>query len=258
MLTYLPTIPTFTRPRERLDPADQGLPFGDVDRMGRLVDAERAADVGVEPLLVQDERDLVDARRVDRRHDGVDGHVALQGDLALQALGDGLVAAADDHVGLDTPAPQLGDRVLGRLRLLLPRHQIRHQGEVDVAHVVPADVTAELADRLNEGDDLDVADGPADLDDHDVDVLVGQAPDPVLDLVGDVRDDLHGAAEEVAAALLRDDRAVDAAGRRVGALGQVLVDEALVVPEVQVGLAAVLGRRTPRRAPRGSWCRGRR
>ena len=82
---------------------------------------------------------------------------------------------------------------------------------------------------------------PADLDDDDVDVLVGQAPDAVLDLVGDVRDDLHRAAEEVAPALLLDHGAVDAAGRGVGALGEVLVDEALVVPEVEVGLAAVLG-----------------
>ena len=49
------------------------------------------------------------------------GDVAQQGDLALQALGDGRVAAADDDVGLDAPAAQLGDRVLGRLGLLLAR-----------------------------------------------------------------------------------------------------------------------------------------
>ena len=61
------------------------------------------------------------------------------------------------------------------------------------------------------GHDLDVADRAADLDDDDVDVLVGQPPDAVLDLVGDVRDDLHRPPEEVAAPLLLDDRAVDAA-----------------------------------------------
>ena len=180
-------------------------------------------------------------RCVDGRDHGVDGHVALQRDLALEALGDRLVAAADDHVGLDTAAAQLGHRVLGRLGLLLPRHEEGHQGQVDVADVVAADVPAELADGLDEGDDFDVTHRAADLHDDDVDVLVGQAADAVLDLVGDVRDDLYGAPEEVAPALLGDDRAVDAAGRRVGALGQVLVDEALVVPEVEVGLAAVLG-----------------
>ncbi len=161
--------------------------------------------------------------------------------LRLSALGDRLVAAAHDHVGLDSPAAQLGHRVLGRLGLLLPRDQEGHQRQVDVADVVPADVPAELADGLDEGDDLDVAHRAADLDDDDVDVLVGQAADAVLDLVGDVRDDLDGAPEEVAPPLLRDDRAVDAARRRVGALREVLVDEALVVSEVEVGLAAVLG-----------------
>src|SRR5918996_1573807 len=70
---------------------------------------------------------------------------------------------------------------------------------------------------------LDVADRAADLGDDDVDVVgLGDQADAVLDLVGDVRDDLHGAAEVVAAALLADDRVVDRArghvrrARRVG------------------------------------------
>ena len=43
-------------------------------------------------------------------------------------------------------------------------------------------------------------------------------PDEVLDLVGDVRNDLHRAAEVIAAALLLDDALVDLAGREVVAL----------------------------------------
>ena len=113
---------------------------------------------------------------------------------------------------------------------------------MDVQHVVPADVLAHLADGLEERQALDVADRPADLDDHHVRVAVApDADDPLLDLVGDVRDDLDRAAEVVAAALLGDDRGVDAAGRDVGALGQVLVDEPLVVPEVEVRLRPVVG-----------------
>ena len=56
-----------------------------------------------------------------------------------------------------------------------------------------------------------------------------------------MRDDLDRAAEVVAAALLGDDGLVDAAGGDVGELGQVLVDEALVVTQVEVGLGAVVG-----------------
>ena len=51
----------------------------------------------------------------------------------------------------------------------------RHQRDVDVEDVVAADVLAELPDRLEEREDLDVADGAADLGDHDVDVVVGEA-----------------------------------------------------------------------------------
>ena len=138
---------------------------------------------------------------------------------------------SDDHVGLDADAAQLLDRVLGRLGLeLAGRGQRRQQRDVDVQHVRAADVLAHLADGLEERQALDVADGPADLDDHDVRVAVARdARDALLDLVGDVRDDLDRAAEVVAAPLLGDDRLVDAAGRDVAQLGQVLVDEALVV-----------------------------
>ena len=65
--------------------------------------------------------------------------------------------------------------------------------------------------------------------------------DPVLDLVGDVRDHLHGVAEVVAAPLLGDHRGVDLAGGDVGLGRQVGVEEALVVADVEVGLGAVVG-----------------
>ena len=70
---------------------------------------------------------------------------------------------------------------------------------------------------------------------------LGDQRDPLLDLVGDVRDHLDGAAEVVAAALAADDRVVDAAGGDVGGAAGVGVGEALVVAEVEVGLGAVLG-----------------
>ena len=70
---------------------------------------------------------------------------------------------------------------------------------------------------------------------------VGEAADAPLDLVGDVRDHLHGLAEVVAAPLGGQHGLVDRAGRGVRVLDRGLVDEALVVPEVEVGLATVVG-----------------
>ena len=91
---------------------------------------------------------------------------------------------------------------------------VGHEREVDVHAAAPADVDRELADRLQERQRLDVADGAADLGDDDVDVLaLAHELDAVLDLVGDVRNDLDGAAEVVAAALLADHRVVDRARR---------------------------------------------
>ena len=108
---------------------------------------------------------------------------------------------------------------------------------------VPApDVVAELADGLEEGKALDVADGPADLGYDHVDLGIARHPgDALFDLVGDVRDDLYGPAQIVALALLADDVVVDGAGGDVGVAGEALVDEALVVPQVEVGLGAVVG-----------------
>ena len=98
---------------------------------------------------------------------------------------------------------------------------------------------ADLADGFEERQRFDVADGAADLDQADVE---SAAPvDAALDLVGDVRDHLHGAAEVVAAALLADHALVDLAGGDELLRGQAGADEALVVAEVQVGFGAVVG-----------------
>ena len=80
------------------------------------------------------------------------------------------------------------------------------------AQLIAADLVPQLSDGLEERERLDVADGAADLDDHQVGGLgLGERLDPLLDLVGDVRDDLHRLAQVVAAALLRDDARVHGA-----------------------------------------------
>ena len=72
-------------------------------------------------------------------------------------------------------------------------------------------LVAELADRLEERQALDVADRAADLAEHEIEALIA-VEDEILDRVGDVRDDLHRGAEIVAAPLLGDDVLIDAAG----------------------------------------------
>ena len=138
-------------------------------------EVQHPAHVVVEAFVVEDERDLVERRGVDVGDDAFFGHVAELRDLRLQAQRDRPVGAADDRVGLDAAAAQLGDRVLRGLGLLLARGaDERHERDVHVEDVLAADVLAELPDRLEEREDLDVADGAADLGDHDVDVVVAR------------------------------------------------------------------------------------
>ena len=104
------------------------------------------------------------------------------------------------------------------------------------------DLAAELAQGLEERQRLDVADGAADLGDDDVGRRrLGCAADARLDLVRDVRDHLHGRAEELALALLAQNGLPHGACAVRRIAREILVDEALVVADVEVGLGAVLG-----------------
>ena len=213
----------------------RGRPAGSVDA------AELLADDFVEPLLVQQQRDLVDVVGVHRGDHRALLDVGEQRDLAALLGRQRVLAAAEQHVGLDADRAQLLHRVLRRLGLDLARgRDVRDQRQVHVEHVVAPEFDAELADRLEERQRLDVAHRAADLDHADVGVA-GAHADAVLDLVGDVRDDLHRRAEVVAAALLGDDALVDAPGGEVAVAAGGRAHEALVVAEVEVGLGAVVG-----------------
>ena len=100
-----------------------------------------------------------------------------------------------------------------------------------------SDIVLELTDGLQKRLTFDIADRTADFRDDDVSaVRLGDIVDLLLDLVRDVRDDLHRRAEVLALALLVEDRPVDLARRDVGVLRQVDIDEALVMAEIEVGL----------------------
>src|SRR5579883_3437143 len=218
---------------------DEPLPLGEVGAVA--VDVEVVQDRPVEPLVAEDERDLVDrVLHVLLDEARVEVHVAEEGDLLAHLLGDVAFAPADEDVGLDTDLAELSDRVLGRLRLELARGpEIRQESQVDEEVVAAPELPRELTDRLEEGEALDVADRAADLADDDVGPFAHGA-DVRLDLVGYVRDDLDGLAQVVAAPLLLDHVVVDAARREVRVLVELGLGEALVVAEVEVGLGAVV------------------
>ena len=89
---------------------------------------------------------------------------------------------------------------------------------------------------------LDVTDRAAQLGDDYIGAgLLLNAAELVLNGIGDVGNHLHGTAQKVAATLAGDQALIDGAGRKVGIAGQVLINKALVMTQVQVGLVTILG-----------------
>ena len=134
-----------------------------------LGQTELAADEVVEALLLERGGHEVDVRDVLVGDHVLRLDVGEERDLVAHVGRDHVARSADDDVGVDTDAAQLVDGVLGRLRLQLAgRVDVRDERDVDVEDVLCARLAAELADRLEERQRLDVADRAADLADHDV------------------------------------------------------------------------------------------
>jgi len=189
---------------------------------------------------MEDERHLIDRVHVLRRDHFVFLQVAEKGDFLFQLGGQVPVRPAEEDVGLDTDLPQLVDAVLGRFGLeLASGTQIGYQRDMDVQDVLPPHVVGKLTDGLQERQALDVAHRPPDLADHDVHP-VRQRSDGSFDFIRDVRYHLDRPAQIIPSALLHDDVVVDAPGREVIAPPDGHGREPLVVPEVEVGLRAVL------------------
>src|SRR6266571_2956622 len=222
-----------------LERLDQFFPRPELGGLGD--DAELVADDFIQHLLVQHPWNPVDRVRVPDRDDGIGLNVGKQRDLLLFVLRDGPVGAAQERIGLDADPAQLLHRVLSRLGLdFACALDEGHERQVDVAGVVGAELKAHLPYRFEERKGLDVPDRAADFDDCHF-RFARAARDERLDLVGDMRDHLHGAPEVIAAAFFSYHRVVDLAG------GEVVVPvhpgrlEALVVAQIEVGLGAVLG-----------------
>jgi hypothetical protein len=97
-----------------------------------------------------------------------------------------------------------------------------------------------LADRFEIGQALDIADRAADFAQNEIEIVVAVANE-VLDGIGDVRNDLDGRAEIIAAALLGEDFLINAAGRNIVLPRRRAAGKPLVMAEVEVGLGAVVG-----------------
>ena len=79
--------------------ADHQFPAGEVGL--RRLQVEPLADHPVEALLLKAERDLVNGMHIRALDHAVEIHVAEERDLAFDLGGQGVIAAAHQHIGLD-------------------------------------------------------------------------------------------------------------------------------------------------------------
>ena len=175
-----------------------------------LGELQAALNLRIKPLMGELEGNFVDIFHIFRGDDGFFGNTTEQRNLFLYFLGNIVVRAAEQDIGLDTDLSQFFHRVLGGLGLQFSGHADEgNQRQVDKDHVLASLFLAHLADGFEKRQGFDVADRAPDFNDHDIDV-VGHLANRRLDFVGDMGNHLNGFAEVVSAPFLGDDSFVDA------------------------------------------------
>src|SRR5260370_9240921 len=104
---------------------------------------------------------------------------------------------------------------------------------MNIDGVVARQIVLDLADRLEERQPFDIADGAADLAQHEV-VIVIAVENEILDGIGDMQDHLDGGAEIIAAPFLGEDVLVDAPGGDVVGPGGRPPRKSLLVSETEI------------------------
>ena len=201
-----------------------------------------AANNGVETLLAEVQRGLVNrVVHIARLDHGLERDIAEHRKFLPHFEVERHFGAANEHLGLDADLAELRDALLGWLGLEFPRRlDERHKRHMHDDRVVVADLENELADGFQKRQSLDVAGRAADFGDQHIGAgILRDGANAVFDLIGDVRNHLHGLAEVVPAAFLHQHGFVDLAAREVVFPRQHAMGETLVMPEVEIRLGAV-------------------
>ena len=221
-------------------PFGHGSPFGEVGFP--ILQTQVVADAVCQTFVLQHHGHFVQGRCRHVLDNVFFPYITEHADLPLHILRNLQLCPADYHVGLNADRQQFLDGVLCGLGFqFIGAGNIRHQCHVNVHGIASAHFGDELTNRFQKRCALDVAYGTADLCDDNICVgFLADTIDAVLDLVGDVRDHLHSAAQIVAAAFLVQNGPVHFTGGNIVVDRQALVDETLVVTEIQIGFCTVV------------------
>ena len=120
--------------------------------------------------------------------------------------------------------------------------------------VFSAHFIAELPDGFQKGKTFDIADCAADFHDGNIETC-GRLPDKILDFVGNVRNDLHGFTQVVAASFFGDDGIINLPGCQIVALPHAGGSKSFVMAQIQIGFRSVVGHENFAVLERDSWFR---
>ena len=197
---------------------------------------------GVQALLLHQLGHLINTLGSKVLDNSIGVHVAEHGHLFAHLLGDRLFAAAHDNIRRNTNAAQLLNAVLGGLSFELTScRNVGHQGYMNVQNIVFAHFLLNLANSLEEGQAFDIANSTADFGNNNIGIiLLANHKNSFLNRVSNMGNNLHRAAQIVTTTLLIDYTLVNLARGSIGVFGQVNIDKALIMTQIQVGFSAII------------------
>src|SRR5665647_3229586 len=187
-------------------------------------------------------RDLVNVRNGCCRYDSMLGEIAECGDLTFRMGTDRMLAPADYNLRVESKLPQRFYRVLRWFGLEVSHGIFRDEGYVQEDVIMYWQVPSHLPDCFQKRHALYVTNSTANFDQADISLrsvrkfffcclfYAG------LDLVCDMRDDLHSLAKEIAPPFLFNDRAVHFTGSDIMSSREFDIKEPFIVTKVEVCL----------------------
>ena len=113
---------------------------------------------------------------------------------------------------------------------------------MNVNGIVGADFPTDLPDGFQKGLGFNITGRTANLGNDDISIGFGaDFVDEFFYFIGDMGNILHRRAQILTASFLVNDIGEDLAGRQVGILIKIFIDEALIMAQVQIGFSAVFG-----------------
>ena len=210
-------------------------------RLPRFEPQLRADQIG-KMLFFQHERHFIQGFQRPVLNHALGADVAEQRNLVEHGLRDLFIAAGNDDVGIDSVRLQVLDGMLCGLGFVfIGTRQIGNIGHMHEYAVFTSHFQGDLPDAFQKRQTLDVTRGAADFRDDEICLRMASCLyDEILDFIRHMRDHLYGFSQIFSVPFLVDDIPVHPPGGQVRIRMEVLVDEALIMTQIQIGFQSVI------------------